>query len=191
MALAISKKRHAMKQSEKYHLSLAGEYFVTAELQRRGVHASITYGNAKKADVIAFRESLEIAVKIEVKSTGQDRWLIGPSIPPQSDDLWVFVHIPTELSSPPSYFILTQTELHSVLTPLEKSGQDKYREKHGRPFAGKSVMKFWLKQAQPYREKWETISKSLDSPGQSARQDGSADSRGGGGAFTPPVFVAS
>jgi hypothetical protein len=31
-----------MEQAEKYHLSLAGEYYVAAELQRRNIQASIT-----------------------------------------------------------------------------------------------------------------------------------------------------
>jgi hypothetical protein len=43
------------KQAQKYHLSLAGEFFVAAELQRRGVAAAVTYDNAKNADVVAFQ----------------------------------------------------------------------------------------------------------------------------------------
>jgi len=35
------------KQAQKYHLSLAGEFYVAAELQRRGISAAVTYGNAK------------------------------------------------------------------------------------------------------------------------------------------------
>ena len=61
----------ANKQAAKYHLSLAGEYYVAAELQRRGIHASVTYGNAKQTDVVAFCEASTRAVVIEVKATGQ------------------------------------------------------------------------------------------------------------------------
>ena len=45
------------KQAQKYHLSLAGEFYVAAELQRRGISAAVTYGNAKNADVVAFSMS--------------------------------------------------------------------------------------------------------------------------------------
>jgi hypothetical protein len=33
------------KQEQKYDLSLPGEFFVAAELQRRGISAAVTYGN--------------------------------------------------------------------------------------------------------------------------------------------------
>lgn len=58
------------RQEEKYHLSMAGEFFVAAQLQRLGVSASVTYGNAKSADVVAFAKDKDIAVIIEVKSSG-------------------------------------------------------------------------------------------------------------------------
>jgi hypothetical protein len=57
-------------QPEKYHLAMAGEYFVAAQLQRLGVSASVTYGNAKRADVVAFSESSDRVVEVEVKTTG-------------------------------------------------------------------------------------------------------------------------
>lgn len=59
------------KQAQKYHSSLAGEFFVAAELQRQGIAAAVTYGNAKNADVVAFSISGDKAVVIEVKSTSQ------------------------------------------------------------------------------------------------------------------------
>jgi hypothetical protein len=62
-------------QLQKYHLSLAGEFFVAAELQRRGISAAVTYGYAKSADVVAFSMSGEKAVVIEVKSTSQLKWV--------------------------------------------------------------------------------------------------------------------
>lgn len=61
------------KQKQKYNLAMAGEYYVAAELHRRGIPASITYGNAKKADVVATSEDGEAAVVIEVKSTSQTK----------------------------------------------------------------------------------------------------------------------
>lgn len=42
------------KQAVKYHLAMAGEYFVAAQLHRLGVSAAVTFGNAKTADVVAF-----------------------------------------------------------------------------------------------------------------------------------------
>ena len=71
------------RQAEKYHLSLAGEFYVAAELQRRGISAAVTYSNAKKADVVAF-SSGSYAVAIEVKSTPGPDWVVGGSVPQPS-----------------------------------------------------------------------------------------------------------
>ena len=62
-------------QSEKHRLGLTGEYLVAGELLRRGIDAAITYGNAKKADVVAFSE--ERLLRIEVKTTSQIKWVLG------------------------------------------------------------------------------------------------------------------
>jgi hypothetical protein len=40
-------------QKRKYMLGLSGEFLVAGELLRREISAAVTYGNAKKADVIA------------------------------------------------------------------------------------------------------------------------------------------
>ena len=65
------------RQEEKYAVGMAGEHFVAAELLRRGVLASVTIGNAKKADVIARNlESSKIEV-IEIKSSSLKQWVVG------------------------------------------------------------------------------------------------------------------
>ena len=146
------------KQSEKYHLSLAGEFFIAAELQRRGVSAAVTYGNAKKADVVAFPDSGDKVVVVEVKTTTQKQWVVGNRTPEKSDKIWVFVHIPNEARQSPTYFVLTQTEIHNILIPIEKEYLRKYREKHGEDYGNRTgVCNLTLKQAEKHRDAWHKI----------------------------------
>ncbi len=146
------------KQSDKYHLSLAGEYFVAAELQRRCVSAAVTYGNAKKADVVAFNDSGDKVTVVEVKTTGQKQWVVGSRTPETSDKIWVFVHIPKEAAQSPTYFVLTQTEIHDILTPLDVEYNRKYREKHGEDYGDKpGICNLSLKQAEDHCEAWHKI----------------------------------
>ena len=56
-------------QPEKYHLATAGEYFAAAKLQHLGLLASVTYVKAKRADAIAFSETSDRAVLVEVRTT--------------------------------------------------------------------------------------------------------------------------
>jgi len=150
------------KQSDKYHLSLAGEYFVAAELQRRNVSAAVTYGNAKKADVVAFNDAGDKVTVIEVKTTGQRQWVLGGRTPEPSDKIWVLVHVPEDASQSPSYYVLTQTEIHDVLAPLDAVYRRKYLAKHGVEYGDRTgVCNFSLKQAEDHRDAWHKIVERL------------------------------
>ncbi len=146
-------------QRQKYNLSLAGEFFVAAELQRRGVMASVTYGNAKKADVFAFSPKNSNALVIEVKSTSKNKWVVGNKNPEPTEDLWVLVHIPENPSETTRYFILTAMEIHNILKPGEQDYHRRFYERHGRESTGTGVYSVRLnqvdgRQGESCEEKW-------------------------------------
>jgi hypothetical protein len=146
------------RQTQKYHLSLAGEFFVAAELQRRGVSAAVTYGNAKSADVVAFSVSGEKAVVIEVKSTSQPTWVVGGFTPPPSPKPWVFVYLPVDQLEAPSYYVVLQWELHDILTPLDAEYRRGFKERHGVEYGDRrGVVNFTRVQAESFRNAWEKI----------------------------------
>ena len=60
---------------EKVLTALAGEYYVAAELCRRGYMASLTLKNYPKVDVFALDRDGKKSVPIQVKTT---RWLANP-----------------------------------------------------------------------------------------------------------------
>jgi len=82
---------------DKYHLSLSGEYRVASELLKRGLNATVTLGNAKSADVIAYGPNRR-AVVIEVKTSQQKNFVTGfynkYRTPEQEHpDFWVLVQV--------------------------------------------------------------------------------------------------
>ena len=127
-------------QAEKYHLAMAGEYFVAAQLQRLGLLASVTYGNAKRADVLALSESSDRVVIVEVKTTRKLQWTFSGRISTKSQKPWVFVHLPENNLMPPRFFVLTQSELHDILDPIDKKYLERYKEKHGVEYGNKPWM---------------------------------------------------
>lgn len=145
-------------QSDKYHKSMAGEFFVTAQLQRLGINSSVTYGNAKRADVIAFSVDYSLSSLIEVKSTSKSKWPIGCPIPDPTEQPWVFVFLPSNAIEPPEFYILSQSQLHKLLKPIQDDYFKKYKEKHGEEY-GKRPGTFHLTKelARPFKDKWETI----------------------------------
>lgn len=142
----------------KYHLGIAGEFFVAAQLQRLGFAASVTYGNAKRADVIAISEHTGNAVILEVKTSSVGRWPIGSRVPAPSTQLWVFVHLPRDAVEAPEYYVIDQATLHSILAPKEQTYLAQYEKKHGAPYGNKpGVAAATRTELASYRDRWQTI----------------------------------
>ena len=154
------------KQEAKYHLSMAGEFFVAAELQRRGFSAAVTYGNAKRADVVASSRSGDKALVIEVKTASQPQWVVGSRLPdasPSRPKPWVFVYLPIDPKGPPSYYIILQSELREALTPEDTRYRKQYKEKYGEEYGDRAgVVGFLRSGADKYCGKWETITNLLE-----------------------------
>jgi len=144
-------------QSRKHTLDLAGEFLVAGELLRRGLHASVTYGNAKKADVVILSKSRREAIVIEVKTTSEDKWVVGNALPNQSDDLWVFVYVPRLEKEPPRYFVLTSSELYGIVSLEYEAYGERYRNRHGSEFSGAAVHDLPRKKAMPFEGMWEKV----------------------------------
>lgn len=148
------------KQSQKHTTGLAGEFLVAGELLRRGIMAAVTYGNAKKADVIAINERK--AATLEVKSTSQAKWVLGGQLPAGTSDIWVLVHLPNDESASPEYFVLTSTELRELVLPQHEAYNKKYREKHGKEYYANGVVSIQRKLLNDsHRNAWEKVRKAL------------------------------
>jgi hypothetical protein len=119
-------------QSRKHSLGLAGEFLVAGELLRRGMTAAVTYGNAKKADVIAVYG--EVAASLEVKTTSQQKWVLGGQLPENSEDIWVLVFLPEDEEQSPLYHVLTSAELRALVLPDHEAYNQRYRQKHGKDY---------------------------------------------------------
>jgi hypothetical protein len=88
---------------------VAGEYFVAAELSRRGYIASITLRNSKGLDILCSNENATRSVGIQVKTNrGSNRsWLMNEkSENYHAENLfYVFVNLNDNIK-PPDYFIV-------------------------------------------------------------------------------------
>lgn len=147
------------KQARKHSIGLAGEFLVAGELLRRGIMAAVTYGNAKKADVIAFHEGR--ATKLEVKSTSESRWVLGGSLPDDTASLWVLVHLPVDTRESPRYFVLKSSELLKLIRPVHDAYNRRYQEKHGKPYSGRGVVSIERKLIEDQRDAWQKVERAV------------------------------
>lgn len=144
-------------QQQKYSLNLAGEFYVAAELNRRGIFASVTYGAAKNADVLAFDHQSRQTAVIEVKTTASPnkKWLTGQhSIDKNSIDaqlFWVLVLVPSieGAETAPRFFVFTSTELVEKVSENHGAYRTGYQENRGAPFQdSKGVYSLSLNEAE-------------------------------------------
>lgn len=89
---------------------LSEEYFVAAELLRRGFNVAITMGNAKAIDLIAEKNGkiFPIQVKSIYKKKNVGWPLLKSKIKPKH--FYVFVNLNVDKLEEPVYFICTATE---------------------------------------------------------------------------------
>jgi hypothetical protein len=148
---------------------LAGEYRVCSELNKRGVFATITYGNRKGVDVYAISDQKERALKIEVKTSQGKKFVtslfkkgLDNSLNPP--DFWVLFQIlsANNGSFVERFFILSHDEIHEAQEARRKLYCDKYFLTHGRHFdVSTGVDCVRIPDVEAYEDKWSKIIKSF------------------------------
>lgn len=90
---------------------LAGEYFVAAELYRRGWTVGMTIGNAKAVDLFAEKDNKRIAV--EVKAIYRKKsicWTVMKE-KVRLDCYYILVNLNADKMELPDYYIFTSSEV--------------------------------------------------------------------------------
>lgn len=128
---------------------LAGEYFVAAELYRRGYSVAMTLGNAKAIDLFAEYETR--TVNIQVKAIRDKRSIGWPLMRDAVKDgiIYVFVCL-NGIDANPKYFICSSQET-----------REKVKQYRTRGIVDLSTL-----EADQYRERWDKIAAALAPPGQ-------------------------
>jgi len=143
---------------------VAGEYFVAAELSRRGYLASITLRNSRGVDILASNQDATKSVAIQVKTNqrGAAEWILNEKVEKSVGDdsvpenlFFVFVNLPPN-GEAPSYHIIARREV----ARLAREGHAAWLAKPGR--GGKvhstnnPIRKF--KDAEgKYRDRWDLL----------------------------------
>src|SRR4051812_40165930 len=98
-------------------LNLAGEYRVCSELTKRGIFATVTYGNRKAVDVYAIDDRKDLALRIEVKTSQNNNFVtkLGQKYKEEGGcfpDFWVLCQISSNgYTFAERFFVLTHAEI--------------------------------------------------------------------------------
>ena len=161
-----------MAKIPQYLLNLAGEYRICSELNKRGVFATITYGNRKSADVYAISDRRERALKIEVKTSQQGSFVTkigqkGLIDDPTAPDFWVLFQIRAgkDGSLGERFFVLSHKEICAIQQARNQRYSDAYLKRHGkRPDPLKGVDNVTADDVKDHEGRWEIIVDRIGGP---------------------------
>lgn len=110
---------------------VAGEYFVAAELSRRGYIASITLRNTKGMDILAtnLKGTRSITIQCKTTQTARKSWMLNEKCEKgdQPNHFYVFVAL-GDPESRPSYHIVPS----HIVAERVKAGHRSWRRRLGR-----------------------------------------------------------
>ena len=137
---------------------VAGEYFVAAELSRRGYIASITLRNTKGIDILASNQEASKSVGIQVKTSQGSRkaWVLTKKAEDNYSDnfFYPFVNLKGEMSRPDYHIVPSKIVADTIREDhalwLKTPGRG------GKPHKDNPVRKFFDADGK-YLEKWEEL----------------------------------
>lgn len=137
---------------------IAGEYFVAAELSRRGYIASVNLKNTQGIDILASNGNATRQVAIQVKTNQGDNlsWMLNEKCEElHSDNLfYVFVNLKGKKQRPDFYIVPS-----SIVAKHIRQGYKEWHDalgRHGQPHSATPMRKFSDKK-QKYLEMWEIL----------------------------------
>jgi len=111
-----------MSEIPRNNTGLSGEYFVAAELYRRGWSVGMTIGNAKAIDMFAEKDNKRIS--IQVKSIYKKKNIGWPIMLDKiiKDCFYIFVNLNADIMSMPEFYICTSEEAKNNVKQYETRG---------------------------------------------------------------------
>ncbi|OGZ16383.1 MAG: hypothetical protein A3G11_01245 [Candidatus Lloydbacteria bacterium RIFCSPLOWO2_12_FULL_51_9] len=146
---------------------IAGEYFVAAELSRRGYIASLTLRNTPDVDILA--SNGERTVKIQVKTRRTDKtngWNFGGKELIHKKEWSNMFYVLVEISSDPiagavGYYIIPKNELNEIVEKNFREWLKGTNLRNGQP--RKSKVRMFIPRelsdfpVQEYKDRWDKL----------------------------------
>ena len=150
---------------DKYFLNLSGEYRVAAELLKREIFTTITYGNKKRADLYAIGPTRKTAI-VEVKASNTGRFVTGfyqkyDTETKGHPDFWVLYWLRKDGSD--EFFVLNHEEMAHAQAERNRPGVTGSWTEHA-VFVKTGVDNVLAKDLEPHRNAWSKITTFCEAP---------------------------
>ena len=133
-------------------MGVAGEYFVAAELSRRGYIASISMRNTRGIDILATNEEATRSITIQCKANqdGGSSWILNKKAEDfaPKNHFYVFVAL-TSPEERPRYHIVPAT----VVSEFTRKNHTSYLKRGGKD----SLMRNFSDKDEQYLDRWDLL----------------------------------
>lgn len=155
-----------MNNKNKISVGSSGEYFVAAELERRGFTIALPMANTELFDILAINRETHTQVAIQVKTKSykekkknRESWQVGKKAFNLKSKNCFYIFVIIEELNNPEYFIIPCSK-------VAKSVKDDYDKwintpgKNGQQHKENSIVKFTIKtdkEYEKYKDNWEVL----------------------------------
>jgi Holliday junction resolvase-like predicted endonuclease len=135
-------------------VGIAGEYFVAAELSRRGYIASLTLRNTPGIDILASNKDATKSVGIQVKTTrgANPAWMMSNKAERKTAKNRFYVLVCLTTNSTPTYYVVPHNVVAEFVAKSHKHWL-KRRGREGRAHRDSSLRKFRDREIQ-FKDAW-------------------------------------
>jgi|SRR3972149_4854773 len=125
------------KRTDSQLTGLAGEFFVAAELLKRGLQTSVTFGNAKAIDLLAYNPKTGRNFTVQVKALRQRNYFLIDPKKIEHSHVYVFV-ILNMPGKPVEYFVVSgkllnaaqqRFDQHPTMPGIHPKNMEDFRDK--------------------------------------------------------------
>ena len=143
-------------------VGIAGEYFIRAELSRRGYVASITLRNTRGIDILASNADATKSVGIQVKTNQRrgKKWILNEKIEKDIATNLFFVFVRLNFLDAPEYHIVPRADVVKYVSEAHKQWLSK-PDRKGQAHKDNSIRKF-ADMDQKYLNRWELLLRVID-----------------------------
>jgi hypothetical protein len=128
-------RRNSMtSQSMRYQTQWAAQFYVAAELTRRGYQVALTLGNAPQTDLLVSTPGDNVQFRIDVKGQSTHNFWLVQKREVQDDLYFVLVYLPKKVNDPPRFFVLSCVQMMKERADYQKHIEEidgKYRDDMG------------------------------------------------------------
>jgi hypothetical protein len=141
---------------DKNEIGIAGEFLVASKLTEMGFAVGLTRKNTADIDILVSDGKKAKMIQVKTTESPKNEWLCSMNKPANDDLYYVLVNLNTKGSAVPSFHIVASKTVKASLDKQKREGEADYRARHGKPYTGKDIYKFFDAE-NTYKDKWDAL----------------------------------